>query len=400
MAFKKFGSQNPQLMTIFLIVFVDVLGFTIILPLLPFYSESFGATPLIVGALVSAYGICQLISGPILGQLSDRIGRRPVLIVSQVGTLAGFLLLGFAHQLWVIFLARIIDGITAGNITVAQAYIADVTKPAERTKAMGLIGAAFGLGFILGPGISALLADYGHSAPIWAACCLSFLSICGSVLFLKDVRKNQESSTKPKDRAGYRHLLQSANVRSYYLSFLAFAFSFALLTSGLALYCERRLTWSEHPFGPRQVGFLLAYSGLINLSMQIVFLGRLVKRFGEERLLRFAFLSSTVGLFVLGLTGNLGLFVLGLSLNSLGSALLRPNLSGLISKNTAKEHQGLALGFSQTLMSIAQIIAPLVSGILIEKEYFLGFTLTAAGAASLGLISTFVKFSSPIAKQA
>lgn len=384
-------TSNPQLLTIFLIVFVDVLGFTIILPLLPFYSESFGATPLVVGSVVSVYGLCQLISGPILGQISDKVGRRPVLLLSQIGTLLGFILLALANQLWIIFLARIIDGITAGNITVAQAYISDVTTPQERTKAMGMIGAAFGLGFILGPGIAGLLSGHGTAAPIWTAAVLSFLSILGTFFFLKDVPRSLEVLPKISKRAAYSELLQSQKVRSYYLSFLAFAFSFATVTSGLALYCERRLSWIGRPFGPQQVGYLLAYSGLINLSVQILFLGKLVKKFGEEKLLRFAFISSTIGLCFVGISSELFIFIVGLSLNSLGNALLRPNLTGLISKNVSPRHQGLALGFSQTLMSIAQIVAPIVSGILIGREFFLGFTMTAAFASFLGLVSTFVR---------
>ena len=388
-----FNSKNPQLLTIFMIVFVDVLGFTIILPLLPFYTESFGATPFIVGTLVSSYGICQLISGPILGQWSDRIGRRPVLLVSQIGTLLGFLLLGFSQALWMVFLARIVDGITAGNITVAQAYISDVTSPAERTKAMGMIGAAFGLGFILGPGIAGVLTGFGHLAPIWTACGLSAMSICGSFFYLKDVPRPAEPNPLVKKKSvSYRELLKDHNLKSYYLSFLAFSFSFSLLVSGLALFCERRLKWHGDVFGPQQVGYLLAFSGVINLLVQVVFLGRLVKRFGEEKLVRFAFLSSAVGLATLGLSKELGIFALGLSIQSLGSSLLRPSLTGLVSKNVAREHQGLAIGFSQTLMSIAQIIAPLVGGVLIGREMYLEYAFTAATIALLGLVTTFVKF--------
>ncbi|MBV9305014.1 MAG: MFS transporter, partial [Acidobacteriaceae bacterium] len=138
------------LIPIFLIVAVDILGFTIILPLLPFYSERLGASPAVVGALVSIYAVCQLISGPILGQLSDRLGRRPMLLVSQVGTLIGFLILAYAGNLWLLFLARAIDGATAGNLTIAQAYISDVTKPESRAKAFAVIGIAFGFGFLVG----------------------------------------------------------------------------------------------------------------------------------------------------------------------------------------------------------------------------------------------------------
>src|SRR5262247_3910312 len=169
--------KKSPLLSIFLIVFVDVLGLTIILPLLPFYAELLGATPRIVGLLVSAYAICQLLAGPPLGHLSDRIGRRPVLLVSQIGTCIGFLILAYAQTLWLVFLARIIDGLTAGNLTVAQAYIADVTGPENRKKAFGIIGIAFGLGFLVGPGISGFLAQFDNTYPIFAAAALSFTSI-------------------------------------------------------------------------------------------------------------------------------------------------------------------------------------------------------------------------------
>src|ERR1700730_14895003 len=157
------------LLSIFLIVLVDILGLTIILPLLPGYAETLGATPLIVGRRVPTYAFCQLIAGPPLGHLSDRVGRRPVLLVSQMGTCAGFLILAYAHTLWVVFLARIIDGLTAVNLTVAQAYIADVTDAENRTKSFGMIGIAFGLGFLVGPGISGLLAQFDNTYPILAA---------------------------------------------------------------------------------------------------------------------------------------------------------------------------------------------------------------------------------------
>src|SRR3982751_4552348 len=141
------------LIPIFLIVLVDILGMTLIMPLLPFYAEHYGATPVVVGLLVSSYAACQLISGPVIGRMSDSIGRKPLLIVSQIGTFIGFLILAFSGSLWMIFLSRIIDGCTAGNISLAQAYIADVTKPEDRARSFGVLGIAFGLGFLVGPGV-------------------------------------------------------------------------------------------------------------------------------------------------------------------------------------------------------------------------------------------------------
>src|SRR6059058_1348652 len=179
--------KKSPLFSIFLIVLVDVMGLTIILPLLPFYAESFGATPAVVGLIVATYAFCQLIAGPPLGHLSDRVGRRPVLLVSQMGTFAGFLILASARALWMVFLARIIDGLTAGNLTVAQAYISDVTTPENRAKSFGMIGIAFGLGFLIGPAFSGYLAQFSHVYPILAAAGLSFTSIMCTYFLLPPV---------------------------------------------------------------------------------------------------------------------------------------------------------------------------------------------------------------------
>ena len=176
--------QRSPLLPIFLIVMVDVLGLTIILPLLPFYAERLGASPTVVGLLVATYAACQLIAGPLLGQMSDRTGRRPLLLVSQMGTFIGFLMLawaGYVGLLWMVFLSRVIDGLTAGNLSLAQAYISDVTRPEERAKSFGMIGVAFGVGFLIGPAISGFLSVYSYEYPVFAAAALSFTQYSGHV---------------------------------------------------------------------------------------------------------------------------------------------------------------------------------------------------------------------------
>src|SRR5216117_1421628 len=197
--------KKSPLFSIFLIVLVDVLGLTIILPLLPFYSDLLGATPVVVGMLVSAYAACQLIAGPPLGHLSDRIGRRPVLLVSQMGTFAGFLILASARALWMVFLARIIDGLTAGNLTVAQAYISDVTEPENRAKSFGIIGIAFGVGFLIGPALSGYLAQFSNTYPILLAAGLSFTSIMCTYFLLPSVVPHPDAAgRKARFRTGRR----------------------------------------------------------------------------------------------------------------------------------------------------------------------------------------------------
>src|SRR5579863_767338 len=181
---KAVTAGRSPLLPIFLIVLVDVLGLTIILPLLPFYAEHFGASATVVGLLISSYACCQLIAGPILGRMSDHMGSRPLLLVSQLGTFIGFLILAYANALWLVFLSRIIDGATAGNLSLAQAYISDVTKPEERAKSFALIGIAFGMGFLLGPGLSGFLAQYSYQYPIFAAAALSATSILSTYFLL------------------------------------------------------------------------------------------------------------------------------------------------------------------------------------------------------------------------
>ena len=256
--------KKSPLLSIFLIVLVDVMGLTIILPLLPFYAESLGATPSIVGMLVSAYALCQLIAGPPLGQLSDRVGRRPVLLVSQMGTLAGFLMLAFAQSLWLVFLARIIDGLTAGNLTVAQAYISDVTEPQNRAKAFGMIGVAFSLGFLVGPALSGFLAPYSNQYPIFVAAALSFTSIMCTYFLLPSAPVHPKPEGEKSRRwKSYVEAFSDGTLAPLMWQFFAFAFAFAMFISGFALFAERRFVYHSTPFGAKEVGYVFAYLGLV-----------------------------------------------------------------------------------------------------------------------------------------
>jgi len=253
---------------------VDVLGLTIILPLLPFYAERLGASPTVVGLLVSTYAACQLVAGPVLGQMSDRVGRRPLLLVSQMGTFVGFLILawaGFIGLLWLVFVSRVIDGLTAGNLSLAQAYISDVTRPEERAKSFGVIGVAFGIGFLIGPAISGFLSIFGYQYPIFAAAALSFTSILSTYFLLPSAPVIPESEKRagPAPPAGRRlRVLDWGNYATYFKrpalaallwQFFSFAFTFAIFMSGFALFAERRYTWNGHPFGVKEVGYVFAY---------------------------------------------------------------------------------------------------------------------------------------------
>lgn len=396
-ASQKSGRFSSPLLPIFLIVAVDVLGFTIILPLLPFYSEHLGASPAVVGALVSTYAVCQLIAGPILGQLSDRIGRRPLLLVSQAGTLIGFLILAFSNQIWMLFLSRAIDGATAGNLTIAQAYISDVTKPENRAKSFAIIGIAFGFGFLVGPAIAAALSRFGFVAPIYVGCALSLTSIL-CTFFLLPRREavheyNEAEDAGPGGRrlsliswGEYRRFFKQKNLSLLLVQWLLFSFSFSTFISGFALFAERRYIWNGHPVGVREVGYIFAFTGFIGIIMQGGLVGRMVKRFGERKLIRAGFIASLLGYGAIAFTRTVGQLLWVNGFSSVGGAGLRPALTSSITQQAGRREQGVIIGLTQSLMSVAQIVAPLISGMLIDRKYLTVWALWAAVLAGLALL--------------
>jgi DHA1 family tetracycline resistance protein-like MFS transporter len=382
-------SASP-LLPIFLIVAVDILGFTIILPLLPFYSERLGANPTVVGALVSMYAVCQLISGPILGQLSDRFGRRPILLVSQVGTLAGFFVLAFSSQLWMVFFARALDGATAGNLSTAQAYISDVTKPEERAKSFAIIGVAFGFGFLVGPAISGFLAQYGYQAPIFAACALSFTSILCTFFLLprREIVDQQNQDAGPAAPGGKRLSLFSWNQYARYfndpvlarllLRWVFFSLSFSTFVAGFALFAERRYEWQGRAFGAREVGYLFAFFGFIGIIMQGGIVGRLVKWLGEEKVVMLGFLGTFLGYAGLALTHGIAGLLGTMGFSAILGAGLRPALTSQITQKAGRREQGVIIGLTQSITSLAQIAAPIVGGLLIQQKLLTAWPLWAA----------------------
>src|SRR5690242_5103407 len=275
------------------------------IPLLPFYAEKLGASATEVGWLIGIYAACQLFSGPLLGRLSDHTGRKPLLLLSQAGTFAGFIVTAFAPSLSILFLARAIDGMTAGNLSLAQAYISDVTRPEERAKSFGIIGIAFGLGFLIGPAISGFLAKFDYRMPILAAALMSFTSILATTFLLPSVANINRVQGGPSGPGGRRlSLVQWGEYGRYFkqpglgallVQFFIFTFSFAMFVAALALFVERRLTWHGKPFGPEQTGYVWAYAGFLGICLQGPGLGRLVKRYGERALNRTGFAAYVAG---------------------------------------------------------------------------------------------------------
>jgi DHA1 family tetracycline resistance protein-like MFS transporter len=387
-------TRSP-LLPIFLIVLVDIFGLTIIIPLLSIYSEHFGATPLQATLLVSVYALCQLVSAPLLGKASDRLGRKPLLLASQVGTFIGFLLLANATSLWMVYVSRILDGATAGNISLAQAYISDNTEAKDRTKSFALIGIAFGLGFFVGPFLTGYLVHYGLSAPIYAASAMSL----GSILCTMFLLPRAQPITQPNDVVGpggqrlaffewkaYAPYLTRPVLSGLLAQFFFYAVCFSTFTSGFALFAERRFTWRGHPVTPREISYLLGYVGFLGIILQGVLIGRLVKRFGESALVSAGFLSLIVSYILLGPCRDLPLLIVVSTISSFGNGVLRPTLSSLVSQNAGPSEQGVVLGLNQALNSVAQIFAPILGGILIGHEQLTLWAWVSAAAALVGFL--------------
>jgi MFS family permease len=462
--------RRSPLLPIFLIVLVDVLGFTIVIPLLGFYAERFGASPLVATTLVSVYAVCSLISTPIIGNLSDRVGRKRMLLFSQAGTCLGFLMLAWSHSLWMVFVGRILDGITAGNLSLAQAYISDHTKPENRAKAFGVIGVAFGIGFMIGPGLGGTLGKYGLYLPFLVAACLSMLSMFATYTLLpKETRGAPDEEPKPAavpagpggrrpsafDVRTYLAYFRRPGLGSLYLQFFFFAFSFSSFMSGFALFAERRFTVERHlthtpstcmlavdenlqlpgatmgtlhlgdetlaygtqweivnpraievkgdacarldaapikarfPWTAHEVGLLFVFSGVLGILLQGGLIGRLVRRFGESNLIIAGFVSSTAAAVTLGFSYTLAMLVVVAVMWSFGTGVTRPAITSRITQVAGRSEQGVAIGISGSLSSVAMMLAPPTGGLLLDHHWTLAWALIPATTALLGCLIAF-----------
>jgi DHA1 family tetracycline resistance protein-like MFS transporter len=386
--------RSSPLVPLFLIVVVDVLGLTIMIPLLPFYAEKLGATPSQVGWLVGVYAACQLLSGPLLGKLSDVTGRKPLLVLTQGGTALGFLITALAPSLSILFIGRALAGATAGNLSLAQAYISDVTRPEDRAKAFGIIGIAFGLGFMVGPAISGFLAQFDYRDPVFAAAGLSAANMFNTWFVLPTVAPGgaEARGSGPGGRrlslfdwGAYGEYFRRPVLSGRLWQFLLYAFGFSMFVAGLPLFLERRLTWNGMPFGPAQVGYTWAFAGLIGVFIQGPALGRLVQRFGEVLLNRIGLGSCVFGFAILAFCHSIPVLVIAMIVASLGG-LVRPALTSLITHAASREEQGVVLGLTQSLQSIAMIVAPPLGGILIEHGQLTGWGLAASAATLAGFL--------------
>ena len=365
--------RRSPLIVIFTTVFIDLVGFGIVIPVLPFYAEgtAFNATPRTVGLLFASYSIMQLIFSPILGGLSDKHGRRPVLLLSIIGTGIGFLILGLATTVWMLFIGRILDGITGGNISTAQAYIADVTTEENRAKGMGLIGAAFGLGFIFGPAIGGILSRWGIHVPFFFAAALCFAN--AALLYFTLPETVTADHPAKHSAAGGRSLrnivtsLKQPKLAFILVIYFLFIVAFSIMTTSFSLY-----TMFRFGYDAQHTGYLFAYVGLIAVIIQGGLIGRLVKRFGEIPLVIFGALCFAISLFAVPFVGpaagGLGALLIGGGVFSMGNSLATPALTSLASKSVGPAEQGVVLGVTQSTASLARAVGPSLTALLISSS--------------------------------
>ncbi len=358
--------KRSPLLVIFVTVFIDLVGFGIVIPVLPLYVPQFNATPRALGLLLASYSTMQVIFTPILGGLSDKYGRRPVLLLSLIGTGFGFLIMGFATTLWMLFAGRILDGITGGNISTAQAYVADVTTPENRAKGMGMFGAAFGLGFIFGPAIGGILSRWGMHVPFLFAGVLAFANALLLYFVLPEtVTPDHPARSQPRGLKHFWRQLGNHRLALVLSIYFLFVVAFSIMTTTFALY-----TLFSFGYDAQHNGYLFAYIGIIAVVVQGGLIGRLVKRWGEAALViigAFVLAASLLALPFIGphAYGSLPELLMILAAFSIGNSLATPSLNSMASKSVGASEQGGALGVTQSAASLARIVGPIIGGWLI-----------------------------------
>lgn len=376
--------KKKEYLTIFLIMVTEVLGFSLILPFLPFYVQKLGGTPLTVGLILTTFSLLQFISAPIMGKLSDSYGRKPLLMLSQFSTFLSFILLGFSKSIPMIFISRAVDGLLGSNGVIAQSYLSDISSKKDRSKAYGLSGAAFGFGFLIGPAIGGSLAKISFSLPAFIAAGLSLITISMTNFLLKETVFNSH-----KQKFDIREALIRINPVKLFSNFkdpklAAPLFVFLAYILSHTVYVSNFSLFGQAQFGITvdTVGYVLAWIGLVSVVLRGFLLGRIIDMFEEKNITKFGYLSNIAGLLVVATSHSLPMLLLAATLFSIGSGLLRPTLMANISRNADEDRQGETIGIAGSLASVAQIVGPIVGG----------FALTYVSAPSLPLMAVVVSF--------
>ncbi|HEV3058638.1 MAG TPA: MFS transporter [Vicinamibacterales bacterium] len=344
--------MTRPLLVIFLTIFVNLVGFGIIIPLLPYYAQTFGASPVIIGLLFAVFSLCQLVAAPALGDLSDRHGRRPILIFSLAGTVISFVMLAVAHSVTMLFAARIVDGLSGGNISTARAYVADVTEPKDRARAYGLIGAAFGLGFILGPALSGVLSRVSYTAPIWAAAGLTLAATVMAWLWLPETVHRAHAGVGNPFRY-LPDLLKRPLVRRILVIDFTYWCAFAVFQTMFALIAARRFD-----FGVARTGYLFAGFGVLGAIIQGGLIRSVVRRLGDKRTFMVGVTFGAIGLVAAAVAPTPAMFIAALVPLALGIGFGHPTMSSLVSLVAKGDEQGRVQGAASAVESLGRTVGP------------------------------------------
>ncbi len=372
--------MDRRLLVIVLTLVVNLIGFGIMIPLLPLYAQSFGASEQVIGLVIATFSLCQLIASPALGALSDRWGRRPILLLSLIGTAVSFVMLALARSVPQLFAARLVDGLSGGNISTARAYVADITSEDERARAYGLIGAAFGVGFVLGPALGGALAHLGYTAPIWAAAALTLVATALAWIWLPETVHRGTARAAPF-WAGLRDAFSRRALRPLLIVDFVYWTATAVFQGTFALVTAHRFA-----FDVPRVGYVLAAFGVLGVIVQVKLVGPVVSALGERRVFALGLALAVVGLAAAALASDVRLFLAGLVPYAVGSALCTPSLASLISRAAGPEEQGAVQGAASALESLGRTIGPIWGTVVMQQlgdgpAFGLGALLLAATIA-------------------
>ncbi len=362
------------LVIIFVTVFIDLLGFGIIIPLLPFYAESFGASAFAIGLLGTSFSLMQFLFSPIWGRWSDRIGRKPIILIGLLGSCLSYVTMALATSLALLFIARIVGGIAGANIPTAQAYIADITTPENRARGMGLVGAAFGLGFIFGPAIGGLLSRFSPETPMWCAAALCFANFVAAWFLLPESRLVNAATKTLGRMEAFRLAMGQPTLLVILALYFIVTMAFSAFEATFALFTEARFG-----FTAASIGFLFAFIGAIIAVIQGVLIGRVVKRVGERRVIPAAIAAIAVSIGLLPFVWNVPTLLVALGVLAMGMGFNNPSLSSMVSKLSHEDDQGGTLGLASSLASLGRVVGPAWGGYFYDAYGMTTPYLSAAG---------------------
>ena len=386
--------MSRPLFVLFVTILVNLIGFGIIIPLLPFYAEQFGASPVVIGLLFASFSVAQLIAAPLLGEWSDRWGRRPILILSLIGTAVSFAMLAVAGSLTMLFAARIVDGLSGGNITTARAYIADVSTEENRARAYGFLGAAFGLGFILGPALGGAFSHISYTAPIWVAVAVTIVATVMAWLWLPETVHRAHAASGFSFRT-ITELLHRPYLRTLLAVDFIYWMSFAVYQTTFALFGARRFG-----FDVAETGYMLSAFGLLGVVVQAGLVHPFVMRFGERTTLAMGLVLTAIGWGGSAITYSLPVLVLLLVPGAIGIGLCNATLSALVSHAAAPGEQGRVQGAAGALESVGRATGPVWGNGMLQafgegSAYGAAAALLAGAAISVSLLPVRPRAASP-----